>query len=101
MTDVSTPRPWKIHKGDTVLGGPNNVGILCDYEYGIDRETAIANAALIVRAVNAHDDLVIAAKDAVILLVEIAKLPGANRMASGSVVLKLIAAIKKAEEDQP
>ena len=54
------------------------------------------NADFIVRAVNAHDDLLIAAKEAVIFIGEIAKIGKGDPM-KGTVFPRLMAAIAKAE----
>ena len=64
-TDKTTPRPWGYgyHRGlDEHLVGVTleNVAIIEDRH-----ENAAENAALIVRAVNAHDDLVAALRDLV------------------------------------
>lgn len=110
MTDANTPRPWRIAEDENNLfcvpwrdavgiEAPNDpsAGSVPSLVAWLTRPDGEANAALIVRAVNAYDDLLIAAKEAVIMLVEIAKLTSANPMAEGSCVPKLIAAIKKAE----
>ena len=54
------------------------------------------NADFIVRAVNAHDDLLFAAKEAAIVIGEIAKL-GKTDWMTGTVFPRLMAAIAKAE----
>lgn len=60
-----TPTPWRVFTATNGLyigvGEPNGEGIL-DAGFGVWREgpEAIANAAFIVKAVNAHDELVAA-----------------------------------------
>ena len=53
MTGKPTPTPWAIFKAG--IGEENGDGIASLWREGEERE---ANAALIVRAVNAHDELV-------------------------------------------
>ena len=59
MTGKPTPTPWAIFKAG--IGEENGDGIASLWREGDERE---ANAALIVRAVNAHDALVKALKTA-------------------------------------
>ena len=68
MSDKATPRPW--HIVPETLGSiraANDVDVAQAQQTGpvrsaADNEERLANAALIVRAVNAHDGLVEAAK---------------------------------------
>ena len=55
-----TPTPWKTHiANDVLIVDVNGVDVaeICG-EYDVDYEAMSDNAALIVRAVNSHDDLV-------------------------------------------
>lgn len=68
----STPRPWRLDEDfDEHIIGANNEGVAdcCVVlpKIGPRHAENEANAALIVRAVNAHDDLVAALNDAPIL----------------------------------
>lgn len=56
----ATPRPWTVGADTADVIGANGFAVVCDYELGIEREAAEANAALIVHAVNCHDELVAA-----------------------------------------
>ena len=60
MTGKHTPTPWAIFKAG--IGEENGDGIASLWREGEERE---ANAALIVRAVNSHDELVKALKSLV------------------------------------
>lgn len=77
MTDGATPRPWRVHEngGDatwlTILQGAwdishndaENPGVVASARYsGMSPAENRANAELIVRAVNSHDQLVEALK---------------------------------------
>lgn len=58
-----TPTPWKVfrsNKGTYIGIGESEGGGVCDAGFGVWRsgKERDANAELIVRAVNAHDDLV-------------------------------------------
>ena len=55
MTGKPTPTPWTIFKSG--IGEENGDGIASLWREGVERE---ANAALIVRAVNAHEGLIAA-----------------------------------------
>lgn len=72
-TENSTPRPWKIDKWGTIRGPDcatiRVVGLALATGNVRDDDPAYANAALIVRAVNAHDALV-RALDAVISAID-------------------------------
>ena len=65
MTLKHTPLPWTIFKAG--IGEENGDGIASLWREGEERE---ANAALIVRAVNAHEDLVKALDHAVNIIRE-------------------------------
>lgn len=65
----ATPRPWRIGVDGDVFAGGHVVALIADADgdqveaanvlsTNISKAEARANAALIVRAVNAHDDLV-------------------------------------------
>lgn len=56
MTDQATKRPWRVGRAHGIKGVYN---IMCDE---ISDEEDIANARLIVKAVNCHDELVEALK---------------------------------------
>lgn len=59
MSAEHTPTPWKVEKSGVIMDMHEAVvGTL------LERPTQSANAAFIVRAVNAHDDLVAALKEA-------------------------------------
>jgi hypothetical protein len=98
---MSTPRPWNwIWVSAPASGGGHLYLIDPDQRKiaalwgGADEKAD--NAALIVRAVNAHDDLLLAAKEAAVVLAEAAKAAGADPM-KGTVLPRLMAAIRKAE----
>jgi hypothetical protein len=61
-----TPTPWKLAlTDDTIIRGPDGsyiAAVTGDYNSESDWPCMEANAAFIVRAVNAHDDLVTALK---------------------------------------
>jgi hypothetical protein len=62
--DGATPRPWR-KSGDVVLGNNNEIVATCGNDFcETPYEKDKANAELIVRAVNAHEDLVKALKNA-------------------------------------
>lgn len=83
MTDNTTPRPWELSEFDlddaTAIGVRNpavglnednymaiiaDCGVVVGRDPGFIQAERRANAALIVRAVNAHDDLVAALESA-------------------------------------
>ena len=67
----TTPRPWKIEDSTHIVQAVGNAAgvVICDVEnysrFTQDDVRNAANAELIVRAVNAHDDLVVALKGVV------------------------------------
>lgn len=70
MTDISTPRPWYAALGYAAprIYDSGNKSLIVTLERGgkvraILSSEAHANAALIVKAVNAHDGLVMALRD--------------------------------------
>ena len=62
-------------------------------------EESYANAQFIVRAWNAHDELILAAKEACIMIAEIAKVsaPGMNVLMESPGLIRLLHAINRAE----
>lgn len=89
----ATPRPWRwvsVDGGWDGIAGPGGE-IIARLSYNNPD-----NADLIVRAVNAHDDLLLAAKEAAVVIAEFAKAAGADPM-KGTALPRLLAAIKKAE----
>lgn len=60
-------------------------------------DEARANAALIVRAVNAHDDLLLAAKEAAVVIADIVSVAG-KEATDSPCLLRLMAAIAKASQ---
>lgn len=63
-TNLSTPRRWRVgamYANTAILAGGKCIA-LCDDEI-VSAETAEANTALIVRAVNCHDQLVAALRE--------------------------------------
>jgi hypothetical protein len=85
-----TPTPWY----EWNLGiGDNGQGPFT-YPLGTDPDIATANAAFIVRSVNAHDDLVAAAKDALESLLRLPNVDAAYRV---TCIGQLETAIAKAE----
>ena len=73
----TTPRPWKIEDSTHIVQAVGNAAgvVVCDVEnysrFTQDDARNAANAELIVRAVNAHDDLVAACKAALQLAWEV------------------------------
>jgi hypothetical protein len=62
--DKATPRPWRVVEGNLIFGADySEVGDTCVSADGYD--TQMANAALIVKAVNLHDRLVEALRDVI------------------------------------
>lgn len=60
--DQATPRPWKLEGDKMSVSNINNEGV-CDCYFGVPANTYVegkyeANARLIVKAVNCHDELV-------------------------------------------
>jgi hypothetical protein len=78
--DKASPRPWKLHKcgadcdfriNITPAGGHGTIANVIDFgcseqvnQYVQPNQEQAANAALIVRAVNCHDDLIVACEAA-------------------------------------
>lgn len=58
-----TARPWSVERKREVCSADNDMFTVA-YASGANQDEAEANAALIVHAINAHDALVAAAKDA-------------------------------------
>ena len=58
-----TPRPWRTH-GTVIVSmtGDSDAPLAECNSHWVSAPTCLANATLIVRAVNAHDDLVAAVK---------------------------------------
>ncbi len=59
MTAPATTRPWRVEDGASILGADDY--IIADLGMASETSRDVPNAALIVRAVNAFDDLVAAA----------------------------------------
>lgn len=62
MTQKTTQRKGPWHKFDSVIRDADGLSIGQADDYGKSRDEQLANAAFIVQACNAHDDLVAAAK---------------------------------------
>lgn len=91
-----TPLPWRKEDHQTApcdIVGPN--GNVLAHVFFTDEEEGEANADLVVRAVNSHDDLLAACKHAVHLL----NSDGKN--SASSIVGVCLAAIAKGEKVKP
>lgn len=57
-----TPTPWYAHQNQSrrTLRAVKDDIYIGSFDYGVGRETMIANAEFTVRAVNSHDDLIAA-----------------------------------------
>lgn len=66
MGDETSPRPWKWGDGDSGIWDANDYGVLAANSSGSACWLGVkqADAAFIIRAVNAHDELVSALEDA-------------------------------------
>lgn len=94
---VATPRPWRVWDNFEISAHSpdDNAEIATVYQCGGIREAdeAIANAELIVKAVNAHDALVDSARLAVTVLSD----TKADEWARSHAIAALNAALKAAE----
>jgi hypothetical protein len=93
---TTTKLPWRCA---SVAGAYRGWDSIVDADGAIVCRLALNepdNADLIVRAVNAHAELLLAAKEAVILIYEIVKM-GKGDPTMGTVFPRLMAAIAKAE----
>lgn len=90
--DQHTPTPWlvtdeidRIYNGELirpVSGNPSPVAVVCDFNRFDRDEERKANAAFIVKAVNAHDALVDAARSAIALIESYENKEGADLIAA-------------------
>jgi hypothetical protein len=99
--DNATARPWSVDRMEHSLAiqAPDKRMVAFIGAPSREFSECEANAALIVRAVNSHDDLVWAAKNAALTIAAILDRAGQDRTSSPT-LMQLTAAIKKAEGRQ-
>ena len=99
-----TPTPWVVENLSlTTLDGKSrqNFGIITEHGHRVALlgQNQEANANFIVLACNAHEDLLLAAKDACLFIKELAEVLGPNVKHTESITFqRLLKAIEKAEE---
>lgn len=96
MTTQHTPTPWNHSNGTVVFDG-NDRKVAATYAnkgYGIEIDEAQSNAAFIVRACNAHDELVAALRACV---EEMSAYEYADEGISGELIRNARAALAKVQ----
>lgn len=96
MNAQHTPTPWTAQEmphgcNDAIMSDDGEGTTICEFPYGLD-----ANADFIVKAANAHDDLVAALNDIVVTAVDADLRATFHRAALELVVKKARAALTKA-----
>lgn len=95
-----TPTPWKTTKSTADFYDITPAGDILPTIASVwdgEKKNAEANAAFIVRACNAHDELVLAAKDAAITIKLIMDCFPSAKASESHVFMRLMKALAKAE----